>query len=96
MDEALLSFQKRGLHPEHADSYFQTWACSWDNKGERDDALEAYLSCLDLNPNHEWAHQNLVALYTAKGMVRQAIDACESSLRLHPDNPEILTNLGPS
>jgi tetratricopeptide (TPR) repeat protein len=49
---------------------------------------------LELDPNYAYAYRHLGRLHAAKQMTKEATAACDTALRLAPDDPIVLSDCG--
>ena len=63
-------------------------------RGEHARAVELIGRAVALRPNVPAFHVNLAEAYRAQGQFDRAIGCCRTALRLWPDHPEALCNLG--
>jgi tetratricopeptide (TPR) repeat protein len=59
-----------------------------------DEAIVEAHKALELDPNYAYAHRHLGRLHAAKQMIREATAACDTALRLAPDDPVVLSGCG--
>ncbi|MEW6683587.1 MAG: tetratricopeptide repeat protein, partial [Nitrospirota bacterium] len=60
----------------------------FEHQGRPEDAIRAYQSAVQHNPQHVDAHVALAGLYLTRGDKTAAINTFEAALRLAPDVPE--------
>jgi len=62
-------------------------------KGQVDEAIAQFQKALEINPNHDLAHNNLGIAFFKKGQVAEAIVQFQEAVRLNPDDNDPQNNL---
>ena len=62
-------------------------------KGQLDEAIEAFRNAIRLKPDHADAHNNLGRALTLRGKIDEAIESFRTAIRLRPDHLTSLSNL---
>ncbi len=88
-----LSDQAEHILPENSCYLERNGYLKWQ-AGDLDNALEATLEAISLNPSLIDAHMNLGEIYRNLGNLDQALASTLKSLELKPDNPDAHMNLG--
>jgi len=75
----------------------QTWferGYVFQNNGNLDEALRCYTEAICLDPNLDWAHNNLGAIFATLKRYDEAEAAYRKAIELNPSNDKAYVNLG--
>lgn len=94
MDEAIACYRKALQINSGTSETRYFLANALRETGADEAAVKEYYRFLDEQPDHLYALNNLSALLTNRGRLRQAVALLERALKLSPDSPELLVNIG--
>jgi tetratricopeptide (TPR) repeat protein len=69
--------------PGYYPAYYRV-ACVYDRKGMKNEAIQQYLSCISIAPNHAGALSSLIDVLTNLNEIPQARDWCEYKVKVNP------------
>ena len=93
-DKAADFFEKAfSLRTSHSAELHYNFAVFRFTQGDMPQAYEHYLKCLDINPGHAMALNNLGILFHSQGQYREAALLFQRSLLMEPGNTRRMLNL---
>jgi tetratricopeptide (TPR) repeat protein len=105
IDEAIRLFQKAAyMHAKRAEETgvrgapfahaLRSLGHAYATKGEIDNAILAYKTAIEINPNYQQALNDLGGLYNIQGRYNEAVPLLDRALQLNPDDIRAHNNMG--